>query len=296
MKKTVDLNNSVDVIHNKLQSIREYNDLKEQMFQKLIASRIPPEEWNHRISELAFTSQVDERLKQFILQVCRQTIKKEPIRDDTQENINKARQAWTEYLIKNVITLSNQIIAQLNQRKPPNKDGDDRRAERKENEDDDEEEKDVPYIFNSFQFLRALMAVEPSRNSLNDQSTPYRTLIKCSFTVFTIEEYRKKFTDLSPKLKSLGTDSETTEFIIEREKTADTLMKKGLLSELELLIRRGAPNGKRNGIYLKLLGLDAEMFAQRYKEVVEPYKDHKYILDDAIKDDALVTELNDRDN
>lgn len=287
MKKAVDLSNSVDLIHNKLQSIREYADLKEQMFQKLMHSKIPPEEWHSRISELAFTSQVDERLKQFIMQVCRQTIKKEPIRDDSQDYLNKARQNWTEYLIKSVITLSNQIIAQMNQRKPPNKDHD-HRQERREDDDEEEKEKDVPCIYNSYQFLRALKLIEPPKGYHPDQSTPYPLLIKCIFPVFTIEEYRKKFSDLSPKLKSLGSDSETLDFIVEREKTADGLMKKGLLSELELMIRRGAPSGKRTEIYRRLLGLDAESFAQKYKDVTEPYKDHKYIIDDVIKEDAMV--------
>ena len=277
------------MIHNKLHSIREYNDLKEQMFQKLISSRIPPEEWHMRMSELAFTNQVDERLKQFILQVCRQTIKKEPIRDDTQENINKARQAWTEYLIKNIITLSNQIISQMNQRKPANKDNDnERRQEYREDLDEEEVEKEVPCIFTSYQFLRALVSIETAKTGYHDQSPTYRAMIKCSFPTLAIEEYRKKFTDLSPKLKSLGSDNDSAEFILEREKTASTLMKKGLLSELEQLIRRGAPNGKRAEIYCMLLGLDTETFAQRYKEAVEPYKQHKFILDDVINDDALV--------
>ena len=270
-----------EAILKSLQSKNIYWELKNQLFQKLLHSDIPVAEWNKEINNIASACRIDTKLKQLIFDLSKTMIKHDPIKTDNVPVINEARNTWSEFLVKNLINISNKILHQMSE---PN------HHKREENE-----RKERLYIYDSRSLRNACASIcflksKPKENEPGYLNIPISN--KYRFENIDIFELKNIFYELGPKEKNLiSFEDDDPDHISEREAMAEVLLNKGGTLDIENFCKRGVPSGLRIQLYRKYFGIDQQIKSKKdkhYHYIQENLKHHKYIIDDLITNDAKV--------
>ena len=207
------INIEQDAIFKALQAKKGYITLKEQLFQKLQESQVPLGDWPAQIARLSQNSHIESKLKQLIYDISQTIIKPEPIKYDANETINQARQAWTEFLIQNLIQLSNKLLEQLDHADPKK---------------EVKEEKNPLRFYDSKNLYAAcvsscLLRAKRSLTNQADLKLPKR----CAFDPVSIDEIKKTYAETLYDEDNLMNDEEDDEALIdEREIEAEALIQK----------------------------------------------------------------------
>ena len=211
-------NVELDAIIKSLQTKKAYIDLKEHFFKKLVDSKIPLSEWMTQIPHVAVSTQTEYKLKQLIHDISSTIIQPEPIKYDAIESINQARQIWTEFLVQNLIHISNKLLERLanaDKKDPKNQ---------KEGPDD----RDNLFIFDHKNLYAACVScgLFRSKRSLNNPAD-LKLSERCSFEPISISELKKAYTEVLHGSGNLsGDEDEDENLIMDREKEAELLMQK----------------------------------------------------------------------
>ena len=346
-----DLTKNIDFIHKTMQSSRIYWNLKNILFEQLKDSKRDSSQWGKDLVDIAIKNRVEEKLKNLINDVCKRNIKPLPIRLDRNEYINKARTYWAEFVMQNLIQVSNKIIQNIttvnasitnaetnntggngnngssipaNSNAPSSNGNIKDNKDNKDNKDGKNKENGsngsngievqlipIPHIYDCWFLFTACVNTanyatphlsNPNISHANSNSTTMfeysynqangqKTLMKCRFDNVRIDELCKSYSDLSPKAKNLINNDDEYDFILEKEKQAETLIEKGMSSELEYFARRGIPVGIRTKFYQRYFGIETtnpkmNKMQKHYKNIQETMAGHKIILDELIKEDA----------
>jgi len=203
----------LEAIYKNLQAKKSYMSLKEQLFQRLLDSKVPKAEWVTQIPRLAASSQIESKLKQVIYDISNTIIKPDPIRYDTVDTINQARQFWTEFLVQNLIKVSNKLLERLSNPDTNRK---------------SQEEHENLSIFNH----RNLYAVCSSTCILRGKrslSNPgdVKMAERITFDPIPMDQLKEMYEELLFDDNNLiGDDMDEESLIIEREKEAENLIQK----------------------------------------------------------------------
>jgi len=203
----------LDAIYKNLQAKKSYLNLKEQLFQRLIESKISKSEWVTQLPRLAASSQIENKLKQVIYDISNSIIKPDPIRYDTLDSINQARQFWTEFLVQNLIKVSNKLLERLSNPDTNRK---------------NEEEHENLSIFDHRNLYAACTSTcfLRSKRSLSNPGD-VKVAERITFDPVPMDQLKETYAELLYDDNNLiGDDLDEESLIIEREKEAETLLQK----------------------------------------------------------------------
>lgn len=112
------VNVEFDAVYKALQSKKAYSALHDELFKRMLESKTPTKDWTLLLPQIAAASRIEPKLKNLIAEVSNSIIKPDPIKYDAIEPINQARTVWTEFLVQNLIRVSNKLLEKLSNPEP----------------------------------------------------------------------------------------------------------------------------------------------------------------------------------
>jgi len=278
------VNVEFDAVCKALQARKAYSTLHDDLFQRMLESKTHTKDWTQLLPQIAAATKIESKLKHLINDVSNTIIKPDPIKYDSIEPINQARTVWTEFLVQNLIKVSNKLLERLSH--PESK--------------KDPQQHLAPNLFiydhkNIYAACASTCLLRSKRLFTN--AADLKLSDRVSFDPVPIDQLKQTYAEiLYDDTNLIGDEEDEESLVIEREKEAEALLHKGGISEMENFARKGLPSGLRVRYYRKYLGIENQLKANKlHKQFItiqENMKGHKYIIDE-IADLDILDVLND---